>query len=271
MPMISTILLIVTLGTIMLDQLSFFRNQPFTEARDPPSIPAIIKLNIEPSNPVVPDSLAYQETDGGASEIKQGKVGDLCDATQDAGLTVSDTPHQESGALNSTRKINQHGSHGPPPVWDVIIGKDRGGQVRQAEFRQNMKHSTLCNSARGKNPEVLPRPLNMEVPSSGPALERLTEFLAAITLATSGAVLALAIIAITCWALNSRWLRAYLLDLCTDQLSNRPNVTPSVHFTVSIYEDPEDSQSEGSVTMSEGGSQVSNTPAEQNQDMTSSQ
>ena len=187
-----------------------------------------------------------------------------CDAPHDAGL---DTP-QEPVYRNSTRKTIQHGSHVPPPVRHVIIGKDRGGQVRQAEFRQNMKHSTLCNSARGKNPVVLPRPLNMEVPNSGPALERLTEFLAAITLATSGAVLALAIIAITCWALNSRWLRAYLLDLCT-QLSNRPNVTPSVHYTVSIYEDPEDSQSEGSVTMSEGGSQVSNTPAEQNQDMTS--
>ena len=148
---------------------------------------------------MVPDSLAYQETDGGASEIKQGKVGDLCDATQDAGLTVSDTPHQESGALNSTRKINQHGSHGPPPVWDVIIGKDRGGQVRQAEFRQNMKHTILCNSASGKNPAVLSIPPSMEVPAnSGPALDKLIEFLAAITLALSGIALTLTIIAAIC-------------------------------------------------------------------------
>ena len=110
----------------------------------------------------------------------------------------------------------------------------------------------------------------MEVPNSGPALEKLIEFLAAITLALSGIALALAIIATTCWALNSSWLRTYLMDLCTDQLSNRPNDTPSAHYTVSIYEgDPEDSQSEGSVTMSEGDSQVSNIPAEQDQDMTS--
>ena len=95
----------------------------------------------------------------------------------------------------------------------------------------------------------------MEVPNSGPALEKLIEFLAAITLALSGIALALAIIATTCWALNSSWLRTYLMDLCTDQLSNRPNDTPSVHYTVSIYEgDPDDSQSEGSVTMSEGDS-----------------
>ena len=65
--------------------------------------------------------------------MEEGEVVDLCDATQitqDAGLTVSDTIHQEVVALNSTRKINQHSSHGSPPVWDVIIGKDRGGQVR---------------------------------------------------------------------------------------------------------------------------------------------
>ena len=69
--------------------------------------------------------------------------------------------------------------------------------------------------------------------------------------------------------MNSRWLRAYLLDLYT-QLGNRPTVTPSMHYTVSIYEDPENSQSDDSVTMSEEGSHVSDTPAEQNH-ITSSQ
>ena len=110
----------------------------------------------------------------------------------------------------------------------------------------------------------------MEVPNSGPALDKLIEFLAAITLALSGIALALAIIAATCWALNSRWLRTYLIDLCTDQHGNRPNDAPSAHYTVSVYGvDPEESQSEGSVTMSEGDSQVSNIPTEQDQDLTS--
>ena len=53
-------------------------------------------------------------------------------------MAVSDTIHQESGALKSTGKIiNQYSSHGSPPVWDDIIERDRGGQARQAEFRQN--------------------------------------------------------------------------------------------------------------------------------------
>ena len=109
----------------------------------------------------------------------------------------------------------------------------------------------------------------MEVPNSGPALDKLIEFLAAITLALSGIALALAIIAATCWALNSRWLRAYLIDLCTDQHGNRPNDAPSAHYMVSVYGgDLEESQSEGNVT-SEGDSQVSNIPTEQDQDLTS--
>ena len=183
-----TIMLSVTLHTIMSDQLKLFHNQPFSQAGIPPSTPEIIKLNIERENPVAPGSLTYQEMDVRASGRKEE-----CDALHDAKL---DTP-QEPVARNNTRKTNQHGSHVLPPVQHVIT-EDSDGQVRQAESR----HSTPCNSARGKNPVVLPRPVNMEVPT-GPALERLTEFLAAISLATSAAVLALAIIAITCWALNS--------------------------------------------------------------------
>ena len=70
----------------------------------------------------------------------------------------------------------------------------------------------------------------MEVP-----LEKLTELLAALVLATSAAMLTLTIIACTCWAMHSRWLRAYLQDLYT-QLGNRPTATPSMHYTVSIHD-----------------------------------
>ena len=82
-------------------------------------------------------------------------------------------------------------------------------------------------------------------------------------LATSAAMLTLTIIGCTCWAMHSRWLRAYLLDLYT-QLGNRPTVTPSMHYTFSIHEDPENSQSDDSVAMSEEDSTVSDTLAEQN-------
>ena len=75
-------------------------------------------------------------------------------------------------------------------------------------------------------------------------------------------MLTLTIIACTCWAMHSRWLRAYLLDLYI-QLGNRPTVTPSMHYTVSIH-DPENSQSDDSVAMSEEDSTVSDTLAEQN-------
>ena len=79
-----TFMLFVTIGTIMSDQLRIFRNQPFAQAGDPPSIPEIIKLNIKPQNPVAPGSLTYQEMDVRASVRKEE-----CDAPYDARL---DTP-----------------------------------------------------------------------------------------------------------------------------------------------------------------------------------
>ena len=61
-----------------------------------------------------------------------------------------------------------------------------------------MRQTILCNSASGKNPAytVLSIPPSMEVPgNTGPALDKLVEFLAVITLALSGIALTLTLIA----------------------------------------------------------------------------
>ena len=129
------------------------------------------------------------------------------------GLVVSGTPaHQEHGVLENTGKVNINKCSSPesPPAWDDIIEKDRASQVRQAEGKQNnsfmRKIRVLCNSANGKYPgidTVLSIPPSMEVQgSTAPALNKLVEFLAIITLVFSGIALALTLIVAICWALN---------------------------------------------------------------------
>ena len=114
----------------------------------------------------------------------------------------------------------------------------------------------------------------MEVQGSTvPALNKLVEFLAVITLAFSGIALALTLMAALCWALSSKYLRNYLRGLCTGQHGNgtRPNDALPTHSMVSIHGgdlESESASSEGDDTiMSEGDSQVSShVPAEQEQE-----
>ena len=152
---------------------------------------------------------------------------------------------------------------------------------RQAEGKQNNSFMgqirVLCNSANGKYPgidTVLTIPPSMEVQgSTAPALNKLVEFLAIITLVFSGIALALTLILVLCWAL--KYLRNYLRGLFTGQHGNgtRPNDALPTHSMVSIHGDDHEGESESSegddTIMSEGDSQVSShIPAEQEKDLT---
>ena len=139
----------------------------------------------------------------------------------------------------------------------------------------------LCSSANGKYPgidTVFTTPPSMEVEgSTAPALNKLVEFLAIITLVFSGIALALTLILVLCWALNSKYLRNYLRGLFTGQWHSnrtRPNDAVPTPSMVSIHEGDHEGESEGSeddyTIMSEGDtwslSQVSShVPAEQGQ------
>ena len=124
------------------------------------------------------------------------------------GLVVSGIPaHQEHGVLKNTGKVNisRCSSTEFPPAWhNDIKEKDRAAAswVRQAEGKQNNSFMrqirVLCNSANGKYPgidTVLTTPPSTEVQgSTAPALNKLVEFLAIITLVLSGIALALTLI-----------------------------------------------------------------------------
>ena len=175
------------------------------------------------------------------------------------GLVVLGIPaHQEHWVLKNTGKVNISRCSSPefPPAWlDDIIEKDRtASQVRQGEGKQNNSFMgrirVLCNSANGKYPgidTVLTTPPSMEVQgSTAPPLNKLVEFLAIITLVLSGIALALTLIVVLCWALNSKYLRNYLRGLFTGQWHGNPNNALPTPSMVSIHGGDHEGESEGS-------------------------